>query len=87
MYVIIVYDVHVDRVNKVKAFLRQYLFWIQNSVFEGDLSESEFEEVYNGLKKIIDDDADSIIIYKLRMQELLNREVLGIEKAPIGEIF
>ncbi len=87
MYVIIVYDIGVDRVNKVKAFLRQYLFWIQNSVFEGDLSESEFEEVYNGLKKIIDDDADSIIIYKLRMQELLNREVLGIEKAPIGEIF
>ena len=87
MYVVIVYDIGVDRVNKVKAFLRQYLFWIQNSVFEGDLSESEFEEVYNGLKKIIDDDVDSIIIYKLRMQELLNREVLGIEKAPIGEIF
>lgn len=87
MYVIIVYDIGVDRVNKVKAFLRQYLFWIQNSVFEGDLSESEFEEISAGLKKIIDDEVDSIIIYKLRMQELLNREVLGIEKAPIGEIF
>ena len=53
MYVIIVYDINVDRVNKVKSFLRQYLFWIQNSVFEG---------------------------------ELLNREVLGIEKSPIDEI-
>ena len=42
MYVIIVYDIKAERVNKVKSFLRQYLFWIQNSVFEGEASESEF---------------------------------------------
>ena len=35
---------------------------------------------------IIDQDVDSIIIYKLRMSELLDREVLGIEKSPIEEI-
>ena len=87
MYVIIVCDINVDRVNKVKAFLRQYLFWIQNSVFEGEVSESEFKLIYNGLMKIIDENVDSIIIYKLRMAELLNREVLGIEKSPIEEIF
>lgn len=86
MYVIIVYDINVDRVNKVKSFLRQYLYWIQNSVFEGEVSDSEFEIIYNGLMKIIDEDVDSIIIYKLRMAELLNREVLGIEKSPIDEI-
>ena len=45
MYVIIVYDINVDRVNKVKSFLRQHLFWIQNSVFEGDVTESEFEVI------------------------------------------
>ena len=87
MYIIIVYDINVDRVNKVKAFLRQYLFWIQNSVFEGEVSESEFKTIYDGLNSIIDEDVDSIIIYKLRMAELLNREVLGIEKSPIEEIF
>ena len=87
MYVIIVYDVNVDRVNKVKSFLRQYLFWIQNSVFEGDVSESEFKLIYDGLMNIIDKNADSVIIYKLRMEELLHREVLGIEKSPLGEIF
>lgn len=86
MYVIIVYDINVDRVNKVKSFLRQYLYWIQNSVFEGEISDSEFEIIYKGLMKIIDEDVDSIIIYKLRMAEILNREVLGIEKSPIDEI-
>ena len=87
MYVIIVYDINVDRVNKVKAFLRQHLFWIQNSVFEGEVTESEFKVIYKGLIQIIDEDVDSIIIYKLRMAELLNREVLGVEKSPIDEIF
>ena len=72
MYVIIVYDINVDRVNKVKSFLRQYLFWIQNSVFEGEVTESEFKIIYNGLMNIIDQDVDSIIIYKLRMSELLD---------------
>lgn len=86
MYVIIVYDINVDRVNNVKSFLRQHLFWIQNSVFEGELTDSEFEIIYNGLMDIIDVNVDSIIIYKLRMAELLNREVLGIEKSPIEEI-
>ena len=86
MYVIIVYDVNVERVNKVKSFLRQHLFWIQNSVFEGEVTDSEFEIIYKGLGEIIDKDVDSIIIYKLRMAELLNREVLGVEKAPIEEI-
>ena len=86
MYVIIVYDINVDRVNKVKSFLRQYLFWIQNSVFEGEVTESEFKIIYNGLMNIIDQDVDYIIIYKLRMSELLDREVLGIEKSPIEEI-
>lgn len=86
MYVIIVYDIKVERVNKVKSFLRQYLFWIQNSVFEGEASESEFKIIYDGLMKIIDTEVDSIIIYKLRMADVMNREVLGIEKAPIDEI-
>lgn len=87
MYVIIVYDINVDRVNKVKSFLRQHLFWIQNSVFEGEVTESEFEIIYKGLSEIIDKEVDSIIIYKLRMVELLNRDVLGVEKSPIEEIF
>ena len=86
MYIIIVYDINVERVNKVKAFLRQHIFWIQNSVFEGEVTESEFEEIYSGLMEIIDEEVDSIIIYKLRIAELLNREVIGVEKSPIEEI-
>ena len=86
MYLIIVYDVSVERVNKVKSYLRQHLFWIQNSVFEGEVTKSEFKIIYDNLMEIIDVDVDSVIIYKLRNEEMMNREVLGIEKVPISGI-
>ncbi|MDO5852265.1 MAG: CRISPR-associated endonuclease Cas2 [Methanobacteriaceae archaeon] len=85
MYVLIVYDIKVNRVNKVKAFLRQHLYWVQNSVFEGELSKSQYQKVNSGLKKIIKKDEDSIIIYKFPFDNP-NKEILGIEKAPIDEI-
>ncbi|WP_421077886.1 CRISPR-associated endonuclease Cas2 [Methanothermococcus sp. Ax23] len=80
MYVIIVYDVGVERVNKIKKFLRTWLNWVQNSVFEGELTESEFLKVEDGLKNIIDKELDSIIIFKLRDRKYIDRKVLGIEK-------
>lgn len=86
MYLIIVYDIKVDRVNKVKSFLRQYLYWIQNSVFEGEVSKSEFKIIKDGLKEIIEEDEDSIILFNFKMEKMMNRDVMGIEKAPIDEI-
>ena len=65
MYLIIVYDINTKRVNKVKSCLRTYLYWIQNSVFEGEISEVKYEEMKNKLEKIIDKDEDSIIVYKM----------------------
>ena len=84
MYVIIVYDVAVERVNKVKKFLRQYLHWVQNSVFEGEVTLAEFARIKAGLADIINEDEDSILIYKLR--SMPKRESLGVEKNPIEDI-
>ena len=86
MYVIIVYDVKVERVNKVKSFLRQHLFWIQNSVFEGELTNSGYKAVTDGLLSIIEEDEDSVIIYQLMMEESLIRNVLGVEKASADDV-
>ncbi|MEM7821956.1 MAG: CRISPR-associated endonuclease Cas2 [Candidatus Aenigmatarchaeota archaeon] len=81
MYVIIVYDVSVERVNKVCQFLRQYLNWIQNSVFEGELTESELKKVEIGIKERIDANEDSVIIYQLQTDKVLQKEHIGIKKA------
>ena len=86
MYVIIAYDVNVERVNNVKKFLRKYLNWVQNSLFEGELSEADLEEVKFGLSRIINDEEDMVVIYKLRSEKAMKREIIGIDKSSIDEI-
>ncbi len=83
---IIVYDVNVERVNKVKKFLRKYLHWVQNSVFEGEATEATLEEIRNGIKDIIDEREDMVVIYKFRSAEAFKKEVIGIEKGYCEEV-
>jgi len=86
MYVIIVYDVSVNRVNKICQFLRKYLNWIQNSVFEGELTESELKEIEIKLKEIVNLNEDSIIFYKLRSKTILEKTHIGVKKAEPSNI-
>ena len=44
MYVIAVYDVSAERTVKMLKLCRKYLHWIQNSVFEGELSELQLKK-------------------------------------------
>ncbi len=82
MYVILVYDVDVSRVSKVCKFLRRYLHWVQNSVFEGELRESQLEEVRLGLGTLIDPQSDSIYLYRVRDARWISKEILGQERNP-----
>ena len=86
MYVIIVYDVEENRVSKVCKFLRLYLHWIQNSVFEGNITESELKKIKKELKKIIDKNYDSILIFRMRDERYVDKEVIGIEKTELTRI-
>ena len=73
MYVLIVYDVEVKRVTKVHKFLKRHLHWVQNSVFEGELTESQMETVRAGLKRLVDDETDAILLYAARDAKWLVR--------------
>lgn len=83
MYLILVYDVEQKRVAKVCKFLRGYLHWVQNSVFEGELTDGKFKEMQIGLKKRIKQDKDSILFYKLRANYDIEKEVMGVEKSAV----
>ncbi len=80
MYVIMVYDVSVARVQKVLKTGRKYLTWVQNSVFEGELTEAQFARLQRALQKIIDPEEDSILFYILRTQAYMERCTLGVIK-------
>ena len=80
MYVILVYDAYKKRVAKLLKLCRQYLNWIQNSVFEGELSETKLIELKHKIDNIIHDDTDSVIIFTNKMNYNMNKEILGNER-------
>lgn len=83
MYIILVYDVNVKRVARALKVCRQYLTWVQNSVFEGEISEGKLQELKLRLRKVIKDEEDSILIYRLRDEKLFKKDILGQERNPV----
>lgn len=83
MYVILVYDINLDEkegqkvLRKVFKTCKKYLVHIQNSVFEGELLESQAIKLKTELDKNIRKDKDSVILFKSRNQRWLEKEFWG----------
>ena len=80
MFVILVYDIGEKRVAKVLKTCRKYLYWVQNSVFEGEISDANLTKLKLELDRIIDEGKDSILIYSFRTTKYSNVEIIGIKK-------
>lgn len=83
MYVILVYDFGEKRVNKMLKLCRKYLNWIQNSVFEGEISEVKLKELIMHCEKFIDKSEDSVIIFSGYSQQALDKTIIGKERSNI----
>ena len=70
MFVIEVYDVNQKRVAKVLKISRKYLYWVQNSVLEGEITEAYFRMLKAELARTINNEEDSIIFYTFRTTNL-----------------
>jgi CRISPR-associated protein Cas2 len=81
-----VYDVKERRVVKALKKCREYLNWVQNSVFEGEISDANLVKLKHELKKILNEKEDSVIIYNLRTLKYFERQILGVERQGIGNI-
>ncbi len=80
MYIILVYDMGEKRVAKMLKLCRRYLNWIQNSVFEGELTPAQLRELKMKAKDIMNPEEDSLILFTSRNEEWLEKEVIGKEK-------
>jgi len=80
MQVILVYDINEKRVAKVLKTCRKYLYWVQNSVFEGEITEAKLEKLKSELRKIIDETEDSVILYTFQTAWYSRREIIGVKK-------
>ena len=83
MYVIAVYDINQKRVGKMLKLCRRYLNWIQNSVFEGEITEVKLKELIAESKKIMKKEEDSLIIFSSREQKWLDKQIIGKEPSPL----
>ena len=86
MFVILVYDVNQKRVAKALKTCRRFLTWVQNSVFEGEITGGKLEALKMDLKKIVKKD-DSVLIFEFESMKYYRKEVLGKEKGEVSTIF
>ncbi|ACM59286.1 CRISPR-associated endonuclease Cas2 [Caldicellulosiruptor bescii] len=80
MFVIVTYDVNEKRVNKVRKILKKYFTWVQNSVFEGEITLGKLEKCKRELLSVIEKNEDSVYFYEMEYKLVCNKKVLGQEK-------
>ena len=83
MYVILVYDCGEKRVGKMLKLCRKYLHWIQNSVFEGEISEVKLKELLMSAESFIKKEEDSIILFKGQNENWMEKQIVGKERSNI----
>lgn len=91
MYVILVYDIVMDEagaktLRRVYKECKKYLVHIQNSVFEGELSQSQLLNLELTIKKYLRKDRDSLIVFKTRNERWLQKEFWGKEDNATSNI-
>ena len=85
MYVIAVYDVAAERTPKMLKLCRKHLHWIQNSVFEGELSDLQLKTLISEAKEIMDKDYDSFIIFSSRHTRYMDKQLIGKPLSDVGQ--
>lgn len=78
MYIILAYDINKKRVSKAMKICRKYLAHVQESVFEGNITEAMLRRLKGELGRIIDTEEDSICIYEMDSVKYMRKEQIGV---------
>lgn len=78
MYVVLVYDVRKKRVQKVMKICCKYLNHLQNSVFEGNITEAKLTRLKGEIKNVIDVKTDSVCVFRMESTRYISKEQIGV---------
>ena len=59
---------------------RKYLSWVQNSVFEGEITDVKLKELIQNAHGFMDKTEDSIILFKHASVMNMDKEIIGKER-------
>lgn len=78
VYVIVVYDLQAERTRLLRKPLQRLLIHVQNSVFEGEVTAGQADEIEATVRDVVDPGRDeSGIVYRLKDDSFLIRETVG----------
>ncbi len=89
MYVVLVYDISKTdngqkRWSHVFKTCKKYLSHVQNSVFEGEISKVQLMKLQKELNPYINEELDSVLVFKNRQEKWLDKEFWGKEEDKTG---
>ena len=85
MFVLIVYDTESDNCVKLHKYLKKYLHWNQNSVFEGNVTRAQYVKIRDILEEKRAPKSH-IVLYSMENEKLLTREELGNAQGNVSNI-
>ena len=85
MKVILVYDILTEDpegegqkiLNRIRKTARRYLYHVQKSVFEGELTAGQLARLQQEVKALIRPEVDSVILYVFPDGVKMDRRILG----------
>ena len=80
-YVYVIYDIGEKRVNKIFKICKKYLEHYQNSVFRGEITESNLLELKNELKDAINKNEDNILFLYFFTSKSVVSEEFGLKNS------
>lgn len=86
MFVILVYDTLAERNPLALKTCRKYLHWVQNSVFEGELSAAQYRTLTKELTARLDTGYDSVRVYTVRTPDFIETRTIGPPLAETGPV-
>lgn len=82
---LIAYDITDDRRRRlIVKLLMNYAYRIQFSIFEFTATESIAQKIYEKVKRIIEENEDSVSIYELCSEDWNKRIRMGVNKEEIN---
>lgn len=94
MKVILVYDILTEDpdgegqkiLNRIRKTARRYLYHVQKSVFEGELTAGQLARLQHEVMQFVRPDKDSVILYLFPDGVKMERRILGGED-PTENVF